>query len=1000
MAGKRAGISLLLFLAALLAAPVAFAQQTGTIRGKVTTTDGQALPGVTVEASSNVLPQPRSTVSETSGDYRLPALQPGTYTVTFTLSGMQTVTRRADVLLGQETPVDVKLGVASVSENITVTAETTLVSRESTELQSGLNQQQIDALPIAQDYKDLQKLIPGVMFTQDNVRGPSAGASGQDNVYLFDGVNVTMPLFGVLTTEPATHDIAQVNVTRGGARAVDFDRAGGFVIDSVSKSGTNKLSGALQFQTLRHSMTAKQSGGNATFDEDRNYTTLNIGGPVISDRLFFYTSYYRPTKNRINQANLYGSLPEFKSTRNEYFGKLTYTPTSSILINGSYRDSKRTDTSGDAFGTRRAGTTGSGTDTQLRIGTLEASWVMSSRSYTTLKYTNFRNPGFGRPDNLSSGTVSTAIGSHLDITNLPGIGQLTVPTPLSTNPAQSAFVQPYIDRYGYLQNGVRTGGGVVGSNSLLHNDDNFGRRSGQVAYNLTLGSTITNDLHAGYQRYTDSEDFFRTSNGFGTINIPGGTVNCPAAACGTAKPAFFTAAFQNTVGGVTPSLHSEFKSQNIELNDSIHMNNWTFNVGVMASNDTLYGQGLKPADNIAGFVSAPGNKYKMHNVPFKDQIQPRLGATWAYNGSDTIYGSYARYDRAANSDARAASWDRNLVTTINAYYDASGNLMGVDPEAASSGKLFQPGIKPPRTNEYILGTAQQITGAWSARAYGRYRKSTDFWEDTNNNARSRFGANVPGLPQGLYVPNLADLRTAIGGGSSYVIANLDGAFTKYYEATMESDWHSATTFLRGSYTYSHYYGNFDQDNATFNTANDTSTFIGSSFIGDGAGRQLWNNKYGDLRGDRRNVMKLYGTEVLPWNATAGAFFVFQSGQPYQLESYLPYKDLTASTSDTNRYLEPAGRRKGPAHHQLDLNYTQNFGLPRALNLQFIVDVFNVYNKQTPYDFETRVGTLGPCTTTPDKCVETGLASQPLVRAPYANSFYAPRRFQLSARLQF
>jgi hypothetical protein len=1001
MTGTRVRTFHLLFLVALLlAAPFAFAQQTGGIRGRVTTPDGQELPGVTVEARSNALPQPRTTVTEMNGEYRLPALQPGAYTVTFTLSGMQTVTRRAEVLLGQETPIDVKLGVAAMSENITVTAETTLVNTESSELQSGLNTQQIEQLPIAQDYKDLQKLIPGVMVTNDAVRGPSAGASGQDNVYLFDGVNVTMPLFGVLTTEPATHDIAQVNITRGGARAIDFDRAGGFVIDSVSKSGTNKFSGSLQFQTLRHAWTASQAGTNSTYDEDRDYTTFNIGGPIISDRLYFYTSYYRPTKNRINQANFYGDLPEFQSTRNEYFGKLTYTPLSSVLLNASYRDSKRRDTSGDAFGTNRAGTTGAGTDTQLRIGTFDASWVVNNRSYATAKYTNFRNPGFGLPDNVAGVTPSLTPGSHLDIANLDRLGQFTVPTPVLTNPTQSAFVQPFIDRYGYLSNGVRTGGGVVGFNQNLHNDDDFSRRSGQVGYNITLGQNITHDLHIGYQRYTDAEDFFRTSNGFGIITIPGGTVNCPAAACGTAKPAFFQASFQNTVAGQTPNLHSEFKSQSIELNDAIHLNNWTFNVGVMASNDTLYGSGLTPADNIAGFKGAPGHKYKMHDVPFEDQIQPRLGATWAYNGSDTVYGSYARYNMAANSDARAASWDRNLVTTINAYYDREGNLLGVDPEASSSGKLFQEGIKPPHADEFILGTAQQLTSAWSARVYGRYRKAQDFWEDTNNNARSRFGAGVPGLNQADYIPNLTQLRNAIGSGSTYVIANLDGAFTKYYEGTLETDWHHNNTFLRGSYTLSHYYGNFDQDNSSFNTANDTSIFIGSSNIADGAGRQIWNNKYGDLRGDRRNVFKVYGTQVLPWNASAGAFFLYQSGQPYQLESFLPYRTLTTSTSDTNRYAEPAGRRKSPAHNQLDLNYTQNFALPHSLNLQLLLDVFNVYDKQTGYDYETRVGTLGPCTATTASCIDTEIAAQPRIRAPFAKSFYAPRRFQLAARIQF
>ena len=62
--------------------------------------------------------------------------------------------------------------------------------------------------------------------------------------------------------------------------------------------------------------------------------------------------------------------------------------------------------------------------------------------------------------------------------------------------------------------------------------------------------------------------------------------------------------------------------------------------------------------------------------------------------------------------------------------------------------------------------------------------------------------------------------------------------------------------MRGSYTWSHYYGNFDQDNTT--TDNDANIFIGSSNIADGAGRQLWDFKDGDLRGDRPHLLKVYG----------------------------------------------------------------------------------------------------------------------------------------------
>lgn len=1017
---------LLLCLVISLLSTSLFAQQTGQISGKVTS-DKQPLPGVTVEARSNVLPQPRVTTTDANGTYQLPALVPGAYTLTFTLSGMQTVTRRADVLLSQTTHTDVAMGVQGVSESITVTAEASLVDKSSTQIESGISQKEINALPVAQNYGDLQKLIPGVMYTQDAVRGPSAGASGQDNVYMFDGVNITMPLFGVLNTQPNTHDIAQVSIIKGGAKAIDFDRAGGFLIDSVSKSGTNKFSGEVGYQVLNHGFVANQVGTQSlTYAQDRSWSTINLGGPILKDRLFFYGSYYRPEFKRSNQANVYGSLPQYSLKTNEEFLKLTFTPLQSLLLNASYRNSHTVETS-NQFGAFQAGTTGSGSNGKLQLGTLEASWIINPKSFATAKFTDFKNPGGGSSDFVANGVqVSTALGTQLDINNLGNLGRLFVPTPLPGNTAQNAFVQPFIDKYGYVcpqdpgsvgltcTAGQRTGGGTVGFGQFAEDDDSFYRKGGQFGYNYSLGSNITHDLHFGYQRYNDSEDRFQTSNGWGLLSVPAGVGaagTCPASACGKSTPAFFVATFPQQTTGAVPSIHSEFHSQNVELNDSIHWNNWTFNAGVLASNDTLYGQGLAKADNVAGYVSSPGTKYKMHEFKFSDMIQPRLGATWAYDGTNTAWVSYAGYNPAANSDARAASWDRNLVRQISAYFDANGKLIGVQPNASSSGKWWQDGIKPPQIKEYMIGTARQLTSRWSSRLYGRYRHGDHYMEDTNNSARSDFNAPA-GIPREDYVPNLAAIRKAIGSGSSYVIANLDGAFTKYYEATAESEWRGDSLILNGSYTWSHYYGNFDQDNSTFSSANDNAIFIGSSNIGDGAGRQLWDMKYGNLRGDRRNVVKVRATYLLPWHATAGAFGVYQSGQPYQLESVLPYRPLTGSTSDVNRYAEPAGSRTSPSYYDVDLNYTQNFPLTRGMNLQFALDVFNLTDNQEGYNYETRIGVLGFTTRTDIKTVAipssipqsvlTNLKVDPnaRIRAPYPNSFYAPRRYQVAVRLQF
>jgi hypothetical protein len=712
------------------------------------------------------------------------------------------------------------------------------------------------------------------------------------------------------------------------------------------------------------------SGSASRYEQDRTWLTASIGGPVLPNRLFFYGSYYRPENTRENRANRYGELPSYERTRNEGFGKLTFTPVSSLLLNFSYRASDREDKS-DLFASNAAATTGTGGEAQQQIGIAEGSWIVNSRSLLTFKYNHFAWKTQGRPDNIANVSVNTAVGTRIDTNSLDSLGLLTVPAPIAGQTAYNAFVQPLIDRYGYVDGGARVGGGTVGFGSQF-DDNDFFRDAGQVAYNITFGGSVSHELHAGYQQYRDAEDLVRSSNGWGLISVPGGRTNL------SGTPIFYTARFQRQTTGAAAPIRSEYRSQSVEINDTIRWQDWTFNLGVLASRDTLYGQGLREdASALSGYSAAPGNKYRMYEIPFSKMIQPRIGATWAYNGNDTIFGSYAKYNPAASSLPRAASWDRNLIGTfIDSHFDANGVLFAAVPVGSSSGKLFVDDMTPRTVDEFLVGTARQLNRHLTARVFWRYRDGSHFWEDTNNNARINF--NPPAdIPRELYIPDLTAKLAEIGSGSTYVIAELDGAYTKYYELATEAEWRGDKGFVRGSYTWSHYYGNFDQDNST--AANDANVFIGSSFIADGAGRQLWDFKDGDLRGDRRHMFKLYGYYNLAWNATAGAFVVAQSGQPWETWSYEPYAALTTSTSDTNRYAEPAGSRRTDPHYQLDLKYIQNIRLGGSLNLQLDADLFNVFDNQTGYNF------------------------QPAVHASDYNtprSYFDPRRFQVAARFRF
>jgi hypothetical protein len=967
---KRFAVSICILLCSL----PAMAQQTGAVFGTVKSADGAIVPGVSVEATGDVLPRPRLAMTDAAGAYGLQLLPPGNYELKFSLAGFTTVKRSLKILLQQNATLNVTIQVEGVTEELIVTSASAVIDVTSPELKTAIDDDVISQVPVGQEYRDLVKLIPGVQYTEDTVRGPSAGGSGQDNVYQFDGVNVTLPLFGTLSAEPSSHDIAQISIVKGGAKARDFNRSGGFTINTISKSGTNRFRGEVSYQVQTEDLTGERdNGSNAQFEEDKDWAVFNLGGPIISDRIFFYTSYYRPTTDRGNRSNLYGAVPDAERTREEYFGKLSLTPTASMFLNLSYRDSDNTATATGVIGGDEAGSTSNGTNATLEILSLEGSWVLSDRSFLSFKVTDFVNETFDGPDNLFNFGIAVDGSVALDVNNLDQQGLFLVPQPLEGEDAYNAFIAPLISEYGFQDGGMTLGGGEVGGGSTI-SDQDFTRESFEIAFDTQLGD---HELHFGYQAFTEEEDLSRTSNGWGGISVPGGrlTIND--------IPIFYEARFEqqsllSPSGEVVPPIRSSYEGQSFEVNDTWRLDEWTLNLGLVVSNDQLFGQGLKEnSNNVSGFELAPGHKYKMYEVDFDDMIQPRLGVIRSLeDGRASVYASYSKYHPAANSLPRAASWGRNNRRSIRGFFDIDGNLVAADPVGSSSGKFFAEGLEPRAVDEYVVGYSKQVTSHWTTKVHARYRYGAHFWEDTNNNARQRFEP-PEGIPQDLYIPELDAYRAEVG-GSSYVIAELDDAYTKYYEGSFDAEWRGEKAYFKGSYVWSHYYGNFDQDNTT--TSNDAASFVGSSFIADGAGRQLWNFREGNLRGDRRHQLKAYGYYHLNWDASVGFYAIYQSGQPWEAWDVEVYRHLTGSSSDTSRFAEPAGSRTTSDHHQVDLNYTQNFPFGGdRYNVQLRADIYNTFDNQTGYNIQNKRNSSG--------------FGDP-------RSYFNPRRIQLSVRFQF
>ncbi len=285
--------------------------------------------------------------------------------------------------------------------------------------------------------------------------------------------------------------------------------------------------------------------------------------------------------------------------------------------------------------------------------------------------------------------------------------------------------------------------------------------------------------------------------------MPGGrlpTVGLPG------QPAYYVATYLARASGAINKIHSEFESFNVEVNDTIAWKNLSLNVGFLFSKDDLYGQGLKEdSSTLSGYVASPGSKYLMYSIPYSKMIQPRIGATWAYDGQNTIYGSYARLHPGGQ-------------------FAAPRGVVGPEHPGRLRGHVLRRQRRPVRhaVRRVLVGQAvrgrhdaahrERIPGrappgsstpASPAGLYFRYREGSHFWEDTNNNARVAFappatiGPDDTPIPKELYIPDLSAKLAQIGSGSTYVIAELDGAYTKFYEVTLESEWRTQKTYVRG-----------------------------------------------------------------------------------------------------------------------------------------------------------------------------------------------------------
>jgi len=235
-------------VAVLLLAGVLSAQAptAGRIIGTIADDQGAPLPGVTVEAKGPRLVGAAATVSDTNGTYRLLALPPGTYTVSFSLQGFSPIVRNNIVLaVEQALVVDVRMRPAAIEEEVLVVGRAPLIDVKSAARGQVLTAQTFNALPKGRSFDSLVTILPSVQSENDLLAGISVdGASGAENVFYVDGTDTSDVVSGTRKQDVVFDFAEEVQFKTSGYNA-EYGGSVGGVINVITRSGGNSFHGEI-----------------------------------------------------------------------------------------------------------------------------------------------------------------------------------------------------------------------------------------------------------------------------------------------------------------------------------------------------------------------------------------------------------------------------------------------------------------------------------------------------------------------------------------------------------------------------------------------------------------------------------------------------------------------------------------------------------------------------------------------------------------------------------
>jgi hypothetical protein len=978
-----------LFLAALLCALVlpSFAQERfGTVAGVVKDPSGAVIPAATVTLNNKATNRTVTVQSRNDGSFTLPDVEPGHYSVIFERTGFnRTEVPDLLVVVGKTTTVDIALKLGAVQELVEVNDAALAIDTSATMISHNVTIDELNTLPKTRDFTGVAVFSPSVNTGYVDGGYQINGASGAENSYYIDGVSTNSMIDGS-ARQSATFDyIQEVQVKTTGLDA-EYGGALGGVVSAVTKSGGNSYHGDLHMYYFGNKLGTIQSPrltiepttrDSFQYFQDKKMKSDNyeiggaLGGPIIKDKLFFYTAasprWIQQRRDLIHFVDADGGMSRSAHQIN-WFNKISFEPTQRLRMNFTWLYTPQSLT-GAIYGLD-----GYAPDSSTNT-------IADARKSATLGYFQPEQSYTGQVDYTPTNSSVLSVRGGRYYLNYMDTGVQSkqewwwIYTP--TNPPAPADAVPTELQ---LPGGYTSPAGA----QVLHDKttrtyvqvdfSQFVRFAGSHNFKLGIGTAKNvNNVDSSWYGPNGRVDLFWHHMAPPPDSPPGTPpiyTEAICTVCGTTETgtygyyAVHDGATRGTAGSSINHLY---------VQDSWKVfNRLTVNAGVRFEKE------------VVPSFRTDVKKYAFQ-FGYGDKIAPRIGASYDLfgNGKVKISGGWGRFYDWTKYDLPRGTFGGDVwhvyyrpLNTLDVYSLSLNNMPGDNlwPGAFRDRRVpgfdkIDPNVKPMSSESLNAGVEWEVKK--SMVFTGRYvrtnlnRTIEDMGQlDAQGNEVYNYGnpgegRNTLALSGGLACPVQLD-------GSCFVPMPKAKRTYDAMELSFAKRFGGGYLF-NASYVYSRLWGNYSGLQSTDEIRPATlgyafggnQAFFSQTYRPGGNANRYFDldeavfdahghdGLYGILPTDRPHVFKFYGSKEFKWGTELGAFFRLTSGTP-----------MTTQVNTMNgipMYVEGRGDMgRTPVFSQTDLMVAHEFkvGAGETKKLRFEFNITNLFNqKQNVYTMD-------------------------------------------------